>query len=1503
MFRRHPLALLAALVVLRPLTAVEPAGLVYQAEDICTPKTAWKLNQRGPDFWCFWTAEEQVELKRSKGGSLASPTVAQDRERPEDGAPALHAVIDDLKPGLYQVYVSGPGRPLAYSLDGESWRKYQGGELDLGLIDCAKGRFEIWIDDKYANPPNSPGSGYFDYVRFIPLPAGAANVKRYAPWTGWPDSVVAQTNARRIPATDCQLAGFEPEPDRGMIRAGGPPASFSYTFQNAGKFYLAVDMLDDADGIEDLRVALNGREVAAIIGNDTADHQMVAALTEPLVVKAGDTVTFAAQSQVGFYRVQALVLSPTPIAPPPPAIEHLTAWSPAPGTAHLLWTTSIAVTNAEVKFAPADSDKPVAPTMVPETLTGPARNHRVILTGLDPGRRYVAHVTAGSGDQTIAAPPLTFTAAPPVAKGFKPQTIPLTVAEPTNAPRRAWLAAVGVPFGRGELDTLDRLRLQAPGGANVPLQAELFSRWPDGSVKWALVEFVADAGRDYQLQIGPDLVRPAAGMATVTETAEAWQIDTAAIAFRLSKKLPALFDQVACDRNGDGKLSADERIQAAPLGANLKVEAADGTFLTCGAPQEFRVERNGPVSALLMWRGPLVSQTGDAGWSYLIRATLTAGQPQLDLNLSITNELPEPKWESIRTLALRVPLDTAGGIRGGFDGAALEPVTSADGLVLHQDRDNHYTITGGTKDSAGERAVGVASAEAGDERVDVVIRDFWQTYPSGFAIKPDGVHVRLLPPLPADAYRDQPAREQMILYGWCDDGRYTIKAGQTTQHQVSVRYGGTRDGAVRLAGWVNQPLHPQVPARYAMATKVLGRDLFLPGDGPWSDYEAWFDRGFANLEKDRASRRSWGWMHWGDWFGEREMNWGNNEYDLPWSMGVQYLRTGQRALLDRGEQMARHYATVDAVQAAFADAYNGLQYEHSFNHVGAPFKADDPRIAEAGMGNYMSLYGGGMFNGAIDRQGHVFVGGHWLYAALTGDRWLRETADRVSVNQAEKLTPNFNFTIERAGGWPLINMGAAYSFSGNPYYLNAARLMIERCIQRQDPVTGGWLHQAPASEVDGEQVMGGKAFAVGILTNGILRYLEQEPEPRPDVERMLIRGADWLREESWNPDKQGYRYISRAKKYQDTGSRGATGLLNAEVIAFAYEHTKDPKYLDFLYDNLQGMLAGSPSGMGKGFGMETRQTVFGLDRAIDIGMNEAPGRTMAQLREQAVIEDGTARLTAVVANPTSKDRAATLQVVGNQTPPLTWTVKAGAKAPGPVLVVPQAKPGELQVRLTLDGFGPITRRIALVAPSPLPAPHRGQGVAYVGPAESSTLRALLASGLNLPVVSEPTAANFAKYAGLVLAADCWKSPTIDIPAAAPAMVEFCRAGGRLAIWQLNDDSWDPGKLPDDLFVFDDDSVCGKLTAPDHPLFAGVGKLDGAKMYDSLGPVDAPWQTLALDANGHPAIVEAPLGRGRLLVIEPSFDRYAAGEGDAPDQAVAATDARRLMLNLVTWLGA
>jgi hypothetical protein len=347
-------------------------------------------------------------------------------------------------------------------------------------------------------------------------------------------------------------------------------------------------------------------------------------------------------------------------------------------------------------------------------------------------------------------------------------------------------------------------------------------------------------------------------------------------------------------------------------------------------------------------------------------------------------------------------------------------------------------------------------------------------------------------------------------------------------------------------------------------------------------------------------------MHFGDWFGERVLNYGNSEYDMACSTAVQWMRSGDRRYFLRGLEMARHVSSVDTLHGPAAAELNGLVYEHSFNHVGTPLKPDELRALCPGdklLEGYLDLYGGSMLHGAIDRQGHVFEEGNWMFAALTGDRFLRDVAERVCANQAEKLTPRFDFTIERTAAWPLVNAVTAYRFTGNPYYLNAARLIIERVEERQDPDSGGWLHWPPLSETDNVPTYGGKAFAVGVLSFGILRYLDEEPQSCPEVRQMIVRGADWLMNESWVPG-QGFRYITNCAKYRNAGARGVTCLLNAEIVAAAYEFTHQPRYATFWREMVGQLLEGSTGGIGKNFTQGTRQTIFALDRAANLGIAE-----------------------------------------------------------------------------------------------------------------------------------------------------------------------------------------------------------------------------------------------------------------------------------------------------------
>lgn len=140
----------------------------FEAEKITVNRDAWSINQHGESKWNLWSKDKDADKKWSGGVVLQSPRVLADRATPQAGAPPLHSIVKDLSPGEYYVQVGGVARPMAISLDGSEWQKIENARHVLGPI-TIDGPFEFWVDDRFASETN-PGSCYYDYLEFTPLP-------------------------------------------------------------------------------------------------------------------------------------------------------------------------------------------------------------------------------------------------------------------------------------------------------------------------------------------------------------------------------------------------------------------------------------------------------------------------------------------------------------------------------------------------------------------------------------------------------------------------------------------------------------------------------------------------------------------------------------------------------------------------------------------------------------------------------------------------------------------------------------------------------------------------------------------------------------------------------------------------------------------------------------------------------------------------------------------------------------------------------------------------------------------------------------------------------------------------------------------------------------------------------------------------------------------------------------------------------------------------------------
>src|SRR5436305_1534159 len=72
-----------------------------------------------------------------------------------------------------------------------------------------------------------------------------------------------------------------------------------------------------------------------------------------------------------------------------------------------------------------------------------------------------------------------------------PAIVELTVVAP-GPERRREPVTCGIPWPRGLLRDPAGLRLSDQGGSALPLQARALDRWPDGTVRWTLLDWQAD---------------------------------------------------------------------------------------------------------------------------------------------------------------------------------------------------------------------------------------------------------------------------------------------------------------------------------------------------------------------------------------------------------------------------------------------------------------------------------------------------------------------------------------------------------------------------------------------------------------------------------------------------------------------------------------------------------------------------------------------------------------------------------------------------------------------------------------------------------------------------------------------------------------------------------------------------------------------------------------------------------------------------------------------------
>lgn len=1229
-------------------------------------------------------------------------------------------------------------------------------------------------------------------------------------------------------ATDGAGRGFERHFDGYLQSIPGEPGGWELAVPVSGTYRLAFLAYAAKSGMAGLEIRVDDQPLGTVATGPAAAPGNLF-VSAPQRFRQGELLRFGAsdRSSAGRFGDFALVKELPTV--PHLAIANLTSavLPPVAGETQdrveVVWTTNGDAT-CEIELTAGEQHESFP---VPD---GPGVNHRFPVPPAFAVDGCQAVVTGKAANESTTASVAIKPHRPdPGPKARRPGQLALTVAEPSVTGRLAWPVTSGVPFAQGVLADGSQCRVTGPLGTTAPAQFRELARWPDGSVKWLLIDTLVDTqpGQETVLQLAYNVAPARFAGVSVQESPDAISLANGDLSLRLDRKR---FEPLG-----------------GMVGGALEVADATGTIFTSAnlPPEEMVIEERGPVRATVRVRGRFANAAGTPWLRYLCRVHLAANQSWARLEITLENDVTETTMTRIARCEL--PLATS-----------ATQFTNSAGIAtsLLQDYDQRFLLNG--KPQTGH-APGYCTAGP----LTVAIRDFWQLYPKGFRADGQALRVQVLPPLPADQYQSEEDRKlEDRLYFWCDQGTYKVRTGTRFTTELAVRIGD--QNAAEFGDHIQQPLFAAATTATYCAAGAWGAMTPRQEDA-FTHYEQNVDQALGEFLQRRDNVREYGFFNFGDWYGERTWNWGNVEYDTGFALGIHFLRTGDRRMLDRAEEAVAHNGDVDTTHYDANPSNVGRPFTHCIGHTGGYYPNDFRDM--------------GGFNSGPRDVGHTWCRGQFLLWNLTGAERYRETGEAVARLLATVASRNPHIGNHRDGGWTLVGAIGTYQATGDPYYLNGARVMVDRVLDKQLP-SGQWGHPIWECRDEYPVPWGCKPFMTGVILHSLAIFDRTEPSPR--VQDAIRRGADYLWEKTYVPEQHGFIY-AEAPRFQGKGGIWTMTLVG-DGLAYACRLDPQHRHQEQLLDGLShNMYRGGVNSFGKTFTQGLCFTVYMLDELQKLGIRNPPpvvDPLDVRLRSRILLPPGQtltfrplvkSNATGPVACQLVFGGAAAASIVGDTT--IEWQTKPGLALGPEIQVRAPTSPGvvTLPVALTV-GDQQETRELRIEALAPTTT--AGTATGWITDAKDPLALAAQALGVTVASIADLAKADLSTYGTIVLGDEAHEKNYAGCRTQADRLARWVFGGGTLLVGQLNDGAWQPDFLPYDLALGDAETKAGAVLVPDHALFHGLdaGSLAGTVSYDRIEWAAPEWQVLMRAEDGTPAILMADYGAGRILAIMPSFDR-------------------------------
>jgi len=729
---------------------------------------------------------------------------------------------------------------------------------------------------------------------------------------------------------------------------------------------------------------------------------------------------------------------------------------------------------------------------------------------------------------------------------------------------------VGVPFAQGALRSDDVLSVEIDGNP-VPCQARPLSTWPDGSVKWALVDYVCTIPRQGQAEA--ELIagqtpaeRPTPSHTlSVDETDSGIHVDNSVLSFDLRRDRFRLLEDLS--------LRGQPVLHGIDGSARRTGRQANATS-SCLPLQQLEIEESGPVKAVIRLRGTLAESEDGSGklLDFTARITVAAGAPWVRFEWCLVNpgydlvEVPDARRAEEGEILAGSLHDRAhtpiGLMRLGFD-VALPGCEAAllGGDVIHTfNYEVHPPASYLVPFEAGEPELwqspdrGGCRAWAcghGPEGLDWIdLKDESVSYrvaprPLHRRLEDGSETIRLLAPLAGwvhltngqmgftvqvqHSYENRPKKieigtDALNLDLWpSEEGTLEYEEGVAKTHIVTLSLfdQDMRSAHVdTVAAARSRPVVPRLDPHYVQQTGAMG-DIFPADPERYPALEMALRIGSRNTR-----RTGQGMMNWGDEGTETFMN---NQYDWQFACFLYFLRSGLESTFIDGEACTWHSMDVDTIHHHRDPLMFEGQHDGRAGHTERPV---DPHM--------------------------LYCQGILTYYHLTGHPRALEIACGIARNAVRQMREGGAvFNNGRTAGWSMLCVAAVYEETRDEELRQALEEYFDRLEEWQDE--DGGFRQRIADGHNGYW-NGSNAFLSGILLSSLYRAWEATGSDR--ARRMFLKGVDHLVERMTLA--HGVLGSTEGPSGENSFCVGTSYSMHGQTqaLAWASKLTGDPKYIE-----------------------------------------------------------------------------------------------------------------------------------------------------------------------------------------------------------------------------------------------------------------------------------------------------------------------------------------------------